>query len=204
MFPINDPVLRLAILGYLIRCIDAGEFQTLVEAGFAPGQLEVLRQRPASDLSHMIDMGLPIEVHIDPAQLQAVAERFDATLRHVTLMDYFLVNGACPDLVATLWRRSSAEIRERLALILDAQRRRSRASARPTEVDRESIRAAWPAIAAGHENTVERLFAIHHQEVAHLRIDDVCRVIDEAYGSFHVVPDAGGNGHPSPPMQARQ
>ncbi|MCB1929569.1 MAG: DUF2857 family protein [Rhodocyclaceae bacterium] len=190
MYPIADPVLRLAILAYLVKRIDDGAFQPLIEAGFSPDELDDLRGRPTRDLARMVDMGLSLDVVLRPPDYRDIAGSLDRQEREVALMDYFLIHDAQPELVAILFRVSAKAMRERLTVLCGGAttRRRGRpARSRATEADLGCIRRGWPAVAQAHASTVERLYAMH-QLVKHLRIDDLCHALEAEFETFHRVP----------------
>lgn len=189
MLEITDPSLKLSILGYLVRCIDAGEFGALVDAGFTADQLEALRRRPMVELSHMIDLDLPIRLAIDPDELQRVGEQYDRNMRELELIDYFLTHGTHPDLAASLFRRSGADMRERALIVLGNTPRLCTRGGVDESV-RESIRSSWQRIVMRDIPTVERLYALH-LEFATLSIDRMCAELDVLFGTYHARPRSG-------------
>lgn len=196
MLDIDDPGLKMAIFGYVVRCIDTGEFSPLLDAGFSAEDLESLRRRPMGELSQMIELGLPVRVSITPSDVASVGAHYDASVRELELLDYFLTNGAHPDLAATLFGRSGAEMRSRTALLLgDKPRPVTRGRIDP--VLEEAIRVKWQRMSAMKTRTVERLHALHQSlkvDFPGLSVDRMCQILEDLFGTFHVrshVSDAG-------------
>ncbi len=186
MLEILDPVLKMAVLGYLVRRIDGGDFTEFIEAGFSADQLEALRRRPVVELSHIVDLGLPLGIDIKPSDVLRVGAQYDASVRELQLLDYFLSNGVHPDLAATLFRRSGAEMRRRAALVQRSVTK-MRQRRRPDEAQCDAIRSAWQRIGMRETSTVERLYALHGEFPA-LSIDMMCQTLDTLFGTFHARP----------------
>lgn len=189
MLEITDPVLKLSMLGYLVRCIDAGEFGALIDAGFTADQLEALRRRPMVELSHMIDLDLPVRLAIDPDEVQRVGEHYDQSVRELQLIDYFLSHGTHPDLAATLFRRAGIDMRGRAQIVLGSTPKLC-TRGRVDESVRESIRSSWQRIVMRDIPTVERLHALH-QEFQTLSIDRMCAELEALFGTYHARPRSG-------------
>ena len=190
MLEITDPLLKLSILGYLVQRIDSGQFGELIDAGFTADQIEALRRRPVVELSHMIDLGLPVRVAIQPAEVQHIGEHYDQSVRELQLIDYFLSHGTHPDLAATLFRRSGAEMRARAHLVLgDTPKVCTRG--RVEESVREAIRSSWQRVLLREIPTAERLYILH-LEFDTLSIDRMCAELEALFGTFHARPRGVG------------
>ncbi len=188
MLEINDQFLKLAIFGYLIHQIDAGEFEPLLEAGFSADDLEKLRRRPMAELSQILALGLPVRVSIAPSELLSVGAHYDASMRELKLLDYFLKHGTHPDLAATLFSRSGMEMRTRTAVVLGG-------AAKPVTRGRidpalqEAIRVVWQRLSVVNTSTVERLYALHESvavDFPGLSVDRMCHILEKLFGTFYV------------------
>lgn len=146
MIPIRSEQLRVAVLSHLIHLLEAGEVETLLEAGLSPDILDTLRAASVRDL-HAI-AGMPqfdVSVHFDPVMLEAAYRRHEAMTETRELLEYHVRHGAHPQLLVHLFRMTMEQVREQRALLCPGSLPRGRPSLPRAEV-REAVQRAWPQI----------------------------------------------------------
>lgn len=184
---IDDPMLKQTILNYIVRRIEASEFGELIDEGYPPQLVEDLRRRSAADLSHISDLGLPIQVHVDPKDLAEYMQRYERAIHRVGLMDYFLAHGAHPDLVSTLFDQLSSDMRERRKLLVSHRISLRQAIPDDDDVSLIQLHETWRQACGAHSGTVDRIYAVHKSLPA-FSINAIVKRIEKDFGTYHTSP----------------
>lgn len=125
MIDLTDQTIVRLLLDFLVERMDAGvvALDQLINAGVDPVLLDLLRQRPARDLIRIAKVeALGFKFTFDNRAVIASLTRNDAIKRDAELCDYFVRNGAPPELLSDLFKLSAEEIRfQRKVLLPDGQ-----------------------------------------------------------------------------------
>lgn len=179
MLKLNDNVTKRLALELLIQKLDGGEEDTLSHSGVSPALLDALRERPVRDLIRVAEM-IRTEIHIafDSDAILNCFQRLDSIKRHQALRDYFVRHGASSDMLASLFKLSQGEIRERRERLCAASPSRGR-PAGPTLEEREDIWQAWLQIGQAETDKRECYYQLH-QRFSHLAPAVLWTVVHEA------------------------
>ena len=161
MVPIKDVHVRRMLLEYLVSLIEEGDLQALLDEGLEPELLEALRHRSVRDLLHLADMPLGLGFTLDSGGLSVAFKRLDAIARDRRVVEYHIRHGAPPELMVRAFKLSGAELRAQREHLCGELGARGRPQLPPEKV-RDAIHAAWPAIAAAHDER-ERFMVLHQR-----------------------------------------
>jgi len=165
MFSITDPTLKRLILEHLVERMEEGPqaLDELLRAGVDPLLLDVLRQRPARDFVNAAKVEqLVITANFDGRAVIASFGRLDAIKRDSEMREYFVINGAPPELLSQLFKLSVEEIRTLRSLLLPEGTQSGRPKFPPVAL-RERIHNDWARLAKEQPATQvrERLYQLH-------------------------------------------
>ena len=163
MIAINDTHTKRLVLEDMLLRMEAGEVDALLEAGVSPELLDALRNRTTRDLigvSQMTDA--EVFVHVDANSFLNCFRRFDAIKRSRQLQEYFVINGATPEMLASLCKLSPNHIRNLRTTLRHGNTIAGRPSM-PTEAERNEINRAWVEIGAQEKDIREQYYALHQR-----------------------------------------
>lgn len=164
--PVDDDGLKRALLDYLIRMIADGHIDPLLEAGLSPELLDDLRNRPVRDIQKVAQMSLGVMLKLEPTSLSTALMRLDAMTRNQVLLEYYIKNGAAPDLLTRLFKVSDADQRALREMLCGDSGRRGR-PAMPEPSEREAIHATWSRLEGVSEDPREQYFMLHQAHPDH-------------------------------------
>ncbi|MBW8831354.1 MAG: DUF2857 family protein [Burkholderiales bacterium] len=164
MFAITCPTLKRLILEHLVERMEEGPdaLDELLRTGVDPLLLDMLRQRPARDFVNAAKVEqLVITANFDGRAVIASFGRLDAIKRDNEMREYFVINGAPPELLSQLFKLSVDEIRTlRSVLFKGTQSGRPKF---PPVALRERIHNDWARLAKEQPaaQVRERLYQLH-------------------------------------------
>ncbi len=175
MFALQDPALRLALLGHVTSGMGATRAQKIEESGVLAAQRRALRQLSAAELCELAAMrGVTIDVVLDSESLTRGLRALRAAQTQRAIETYFIQHGASTRLIRQLFK-----IRRSVTLA----RRRELAAARPmgrvalpNHATRDKIHQVWHAL--GASAPLARYYALH-QAFPHCAIAALETVIRE-------------------------
>jgi len=162
MIPLDDRYSKKLVLEHLVSCIDS-DVNDLLIGGLTPEALEAMKDRPARDLMRVAEMHqFEVKVQINSSALLSCFQRLDSMKRQQELKEYFVLHGATPDMLASLFKISLAEIRTMRAALC----KQSLTSGRPPKPDLEKsieIYKRWEEIAKQEQDIREQFYLLHQQ-----------------------------------------
>lgn len=163
MIAITDNHTKRLVLEDLLLRMETGEVNTLLEAGVSPELLDALRNRTIRDLigvSQMTDAS--VYMHVDASSFLSCFQRLDAMKRSKQLQEYFVMQGATPDLLQSLFKLALSQIRTLRATLRPGTPISGR-PAMPHTKERDEIHRAWVEIGTQEKDIREQYYALHQR-----------------------------------------
>ena len=176
MVPIKDAHIRRLLLEYLVSLIEEGDLQALLDEGIEPELLDALRHRSVRDMLRVAEMPLALGLTLDSGGLRVAFKRLDAIARDRRIVEYHIRHGAPPELMVRAFKLSGAELRAQRESLCAEFSSRGRPQLPPEKV-RDAVHAAWPEIAAAHDE--KERFMILHQRFPDYTIGSLWHTIHE-------------------------
>jgi hypothetical protein len=163
MLAVNDPTLKRLLLELIVEKLDTNGMDELLQAGFEPDFLDVMRHRPARDLIQVANTAqLEINVSLVPQKLASLLTKLDMVRRDTALREYFIRHGASSELACTLFKISVDEYRRLRDLLVEGAVPSGRARMPATKI-RDEIHVAWHNLERRQPDTStrEKLYQLH-------------------------------------------
>lgn len=178
MLQVTNPTIKRLLLEDIVEQIDEN-MDGLLQAGFSPAFLDMLRHRPARDLIKLA--GLPrltMRLSIDEREIASYLNQLDLIRRDAELLEYFVKNGASIRLICDFFRMPAEAVRALRAQLLPRDARMHEKLPAPNV--RDEIHAHWHRLSKEMATSLprDRLHALHQAWPA-LRIDTLCRLLNE-------------------------
>lgn len=194
MIALTNTVIKRLILEQIVEMIDTGGIDELLQAGFSAEFLDLVRHRPARDLIKLAEFPhLDIRIRINEHTITSFLHQLDQMRRDAVLREYFVVHGASVRLICDLFKVTAEEARALRAQLLPPEALSGRERMLPDDV-RDAIYRRWREITTTLPVVTprERLYQLH-QSFPQLRIDTLCRLLNEFESeSAWLVSDLGG------------
>ena len=168
---ILEPHIVRLVLEHLVERMEEGPhgLDELLREGIDPQLLELLRNGAARDFiqvakHHQVSVG----VTLDSAAVLRAFGRLDAIKADLKLREYFVINGASPDMLAELFKLTADEVRHLRALLMPGGTTPGRPRLPPVS-ERPSICDEWARIARQRPGAAlrERIYALHQRFNTH-------------------------------------
>lgn len=179
MLTITEPVIKTMLLTQLVKRIDDGGVDDLLQAGFSPDFLDQIRRVPSRDLVGIAAMPLQMRVSFDEQSALAMLRRLAVARRMSQLCEYFIVHGAPQQLMYDLFRLPASEFRRLREQLLSSDLHGGRARL-PEITVRDAIHAYWHQLSQSDPlpSMRERIYQLH-QKFPAFDIASLCQTLNE-------------------------
>jgi hypothetical protein len=179
----NEPNLTYALLGWLIRRIQSGMIQDLIEHGLTPDLIERLRHLKAHELTELAGSRQPLfSIVVQSNHTAPSVAKMEYVKAGADVQKYWITNGATVELMRHFFKLSREQAREHRRFLCANDQMNMRL---PSDRECDAIYKAWLVLdrsldvrvrymllhqsAAGRQHTIRALvFAVKRSEQANL------------------------------------
>ncbi len=165
---VSNPTILNMLLTEVIGTIESESgMDALLQQGCDANFIDLMRRRPARDLMDVACHLKHLRFEVSVSEIEQQFLRLDWMRRDTALCEYFVKNGASAQMINTLFKKSTEEVRRlREALVPTGGANVGRTALPKDPKVREEIQQAWSEICKGRgseESIRDRLYALHQR-----------------------------------------